>query len=503
MHLHTILAFAFVFWREEQLGQWRLLGPDDVVGTLFAALGPTAVLYGASSWVSIRARNMLARSPERIESVQLFQHRALTLLRWAGLVAFGCAVYLTPWSLWFELRAVSPALQVFSDMIVLLPYFAGVAAIWAGAFSLERVLRQSAVPTARGSGERPLFRTYLDFHMRHQVLVVAVPMLLILFAANVTEGWREPLQRALGTFWAPELLLGTAAVIVFALAPLMLKHIWHTEPLAPGALRDRLESLCGRIGLRCRDILVWRSDGLLINAAVMGVIPRVRYVLLSDGLLQSMDDRQIDAVFGHEAGHVRHHHIQHFLVFAYLGWLFAVGVMELALRLGMPGVREEPGWEVQSIGIAVTLIVWGVGFGWLSRRFERQADAFGAKCVTPEPENCLLPCSVHLGTAPPSPAQTSGRICATAAAVFAAALDRVAALNGIPHEERSWRHSSIGSRMRFLVRQAGDPNLALAFDRGVRRIKVGLLLASAVLSILGAWYYFAGDLAIARFLESP
>src|SRR5262249_17869653 len=136
----------------------------------------------------------------------------------------------------------------------------------------------------------------------------------------------------------------------------------------------------------------------MINAAVMGIFPGTRFVLLSDALLAGMSDREIEAVFGHEAGHVRHRHIQHFLLFAFVGWIAVAGIMEILARdvyvAGFAG--KTPALAVQGVGVVATVVIWGVGFGWVSRRFERQADLFGARCVTADHEGCAIPCSVHL-----------------------------------------------------------------------------------------------------------
>jgi STE24 endopeptidase len=74
--------------------------------------------------------------------------------------------------------------------------------------------------------------------------------------------------------------------------------------------------------------------------------------------------------------------------------------------------------------------------------------------------------------------------------LFASALDRVASVSGIPHEERSWRHSSVGSRIRFLHSLAGDPARAIRFERIVRRAKA-VLLAVAVVGAAGSLYYWS------------
>jgi len=230
--------------------------------------------------------------------------------------------------------------------------------------------------------------------------------------------------------------------------------------------------------MRYRDILIWKSGGMMINAAVMGLFPRVRYIMLSDGLLESMSPEQVEGVFGHEVGHVRHRHIQFFLLFAVCSMLFLSGVVEL-LRLGVEaGTFQLSMPMMQGIGLVLAMAAWGVGFGWVSRRFERQADVYGAHCITLEDDqSCGLPCSIHNNEPGVSPPQMA--VCAKAAQVFTSALDRVAVLNGIPHEERSWRHSSIASRMRFLTSLSGDPARARRFDRTVRRIKRTLLVLTA------------------------
>jgi hypothetical protein len=68
------------------------------------------------------------------------------------------------------------------------------------------------------------------------------------------------------------------------------------------------------------------------------------------------------------------------------------------------------------------------------------------------------------------------------------ALQKVAVLNGIPLAERSWRHSSIAARMRFLTALGGDPMMARRFARCVRGIKLALLLLAAGGLLLAALY---------------
>ena len=63
----------------------------------------------------------------------------------------------------------------------------------------------------------------------------------------------------------------------------------------------------------------------MVNACVTGILPRFRYVLLSDALLESLTPLESAAVFGHEIGHVAH---RHFLYFAFF-FMGSLGVLSL------------------------------------------------------------------------------------------------------------------------------------------------------------------------------
>ena len=78
-------------------------------------------------------------------------------------------------------------------------------------------------------------------------------------------------------------------------------------------------------GFRFTDILVWDTGHMMVNACVTGILPRFRYVLLSDALLESLTPLETAAVFGHEIGHVAH---RHFLYFAFF-FMGSLGVLSL------------------------------------------------------------------------------------------------------------------------------------------------------------------------------
>lgn len=479
----TIAAFLAVFWQADQPSSWLWVGGDDVLwNTVIVVAQP--FLFGALSWgVARRSQRLLENHPQTPQTAQAFHHRSTLVLRCLALMGHIAIVFSTRWPAWWALGRITPAVQIVGDLVVLLPFFLSCVAIWIGSFSFERTMHGHSIDLHEPEAPDQVpwkLGEYLDFNLRHHVLAMAVPMVLVLFVADLTRGYDQAIQAWIGWSMAPDAVLGAAVIAVFLSAPLMLCRIWHTEPLPSGPLRQQLEAICKRIGLRYRDILVWHSDKMMINAAVMGVFAPVRYILLSDALLDSMSDAQVEAVFGHEAGHIKRHHVTHFLVFAFVGWLIVAAITELlAYSANANGANSESvRFAIQCVGLLVTILIWGLGFGWLSRRFEREADLFGAECITPDNPDCTVPCSIHNGDSPTPPMH--GSVCATGAAIFTSALDRVALLNGIPHDERSWRHSSIGSRIRFLTSLAADPLRAMRFRRLVHRIRLGLVTTAVV-----------------------
>lgn len=478
MHLQIVMAFALLLWWPS--GRQGRAWIEDPLSVGLAVWGTPLLIAIAAWFLGLVTRRRLNR-PGGIASAMTVFHRGTLLLRLAALAALAGHLLLTNWPLRLARLPVVRSIPGLSELGVLVPYLLSLAAIWLILYPVEQTSREFVASPARTTRWR-----YLVFNLRHQVLIVALPLAIIVVAYAATRDYRAQLVAATRSKWAPDALLGAVAVCIFVFSPLMLRRVWATSRLPDGPLRRKLLDLCGRIGLRVREILIWHSDGMMVNAAVMGLFPRVRYILLSDTLLASMTDAEVEAVFGHEAGHVRHHHIPYFLLFALISMLVAAGVIELLARTcrGPEAVIRLSDDMIQVIGLAAIVPLWGIGFGWISRRFERQADVFGAQCASPDAgRSCQLPCTVHEDEACGHPG-----LCTAGARTFVQALHKVALLNGIPPAERSWRHSSIAARVRFLTALSADPLMVRRFNRCVRAIKLSLVAISAGGLVLAGMY---------------
>jgi Zn-dependent protease with chaperone function len=181
---------------------------------------------------------------------------------------------------------------------------------------------------------------------------------------------------------------------------------------------------------------------------------------LTDALLESLPTEQVEAVLAHELGHVRRRHMLWLGAGALAAVLLTAGSAKWAVETWAPAWGASAWVEgvITAAGLGVALLV----FGFVSRRFEWQADGFAVQ---------------HLSGQRPGGA--TAVVSAEAVAAMSGALDAVARLNNIPRGRFTWRHGSIADRQRRLAALVGQPADRLAPDRIARRLK--LLAAAAVI----------------------
>jgi len=185
----------------------------------------------------------------------------------------------------------------------------------------------------------------------------------------------------------------------------------------------------------------------MANALVTGVVGRLRYVFLSDALLQYLTESEVEAVFAHEMAHVRHRHIPFYLVLC-LTFMVFLAAIEGTFGLGFDYDDTSIPWLA-----AVAAAYWIGVIGVVSRRLESQADLCAVGLIG----------NVH---------------------TFVFALEKIAELNGLSRSTRSWRHFRMDRRIKFLLDAAENPEVAARFQRRVRLMQRGTVLA---LIVCGLW----------------
>jgi hypothetical protein len=199
----------------------------------------------------------------------------------------------------------------------------------------------------------------------------------------------------------------------------------------------------------------------------MGIVPRFRYILVTDSLMDILTMDELKAVLAHEMGHARHRHLLFYLLF-FIGYMvISFGLFDFlfVFLATQPAFMEplqagEPHatslfYFIFSLPMLISMLIYfRFIMGFFMRNFERQADLFSARVM---------------GT--PSPTVTS--------------LEKIAFLSGKIRDLPSWHHFSIRQRVDCLQETLRDPGLIRRHNRFIRKC-VGLY----VVGILALGYLF-------------
>jgi STE24 endopeptidase len=455
-------GFRFGYWDN---GGWSALGWG---GYLLLMLG---TIWGLRRLAVARTRQWTTRS---------WVPSAVAFGRWQRLgmaiviCGHGAMVCLGP--LGSQLEGVTAGwkigsggeLELVKTLVSALPAYAAMMGLWWAAYPVSLAARESAAldaleadlpvrfPPSAGAMIAMMARMRLG-------LVVAQWVLLAVIGDGLSSLFKS-VGRPLDEVSRVGVLIGSVMGVAL-LSPLVVRFVLPTRRLPDGKLRERLAALTSAAGVRLGGIFIWDTQGTSANAMVSGFVWPLRYVFLSDHLLETFTDEQIEAVMAHELGHVRGRHVMWFAVL--------MTGMSMALQLFEPWVGSTP-YPLESMvpggmgggvaaswwwALAASAVAVGGGVGILlagfiplSRAFEGQADLDGARLVS------------------------GGSLKEDGAAQMAGALLRVAQVNGIPPEAENLTHGSIMTRMARVTRRSASVGAAEGFDRQLRLVKVGLML---------------------------
>ncbi|MBI1913197.1 MAG: M48 family metalloprotease [Planctomycetes bacterium] len=456
---------------------WRLVG-SPVTSVLLTWLG-VLLEVGLAFAVSRRVQLQLHDTPAPRDQV-LRNYSRGRLYHLIGLFAsYALALYFFGYG-WAVQELWTRHGRPLPELLLLAPFCVALLLSWTCFYDAERALSgegREAHDEELAAGHPRKFwsrAAYVGFHFRQNLALVFLPILLLLTEKELRR--RFP---ALNQQWQVQAsFVGVGiALVVFMTMPWILRIVLGLQPLPEGPLRDRLLTAARRLRFRCSDILLWNTRGGIANAMVVGVFPFLRYVLLSDRLLEDLTPDEVEAVFGHEVGHVKHHHMLYYLVFL-LASIFVLGSLvpqnELDEALNL---RERRDLAVLPVVGALGAYIFLV-FGFLSRRCERQADIYGCRAVSCQ----YAGCDGHLDGHPLP--DGGGCLCPTGIQTFIQALEKVALLNGMSRDKpgflQSWQHSTIARRVSFLQSLLTDPRAERRFQRRVFLVKCAFLGVLAV-----------------------
>ena len=173
--------------------------------------------------------------------------------------------------------------------------------------------------------------------------------------------------------------MGNAAMIRMATGAKPLDRIENKR------VYNLVENLCIQLGMQMPSVYIIEDDSL--NAFASGLSPKSFSVTLSRGIIDKLEDDELEGVIAHELTHIRNKDTRLLIISIIFVGIFSF-LAEMALRsLRFSGGRKKDGGYIILIAIAVTAVCYLISvflrFG-ISRSREYLADA-GAAEMTKKP----------------------------------------------------------------------------------------------------------------------
>lgn len=241
--------------------------------------------------------------------------------------------------------------------------------------------------------------------------------------------------------------------------PLLLVKFWSQEELK----EEGLEELCQKANFSHAGLRIWSIMGSSATAAIIGIIPKFRYILFSKGLLRILNLFECQAVLSHEIAHSKKRHFYYYLLsllvlifFNQFFWdLFGNSLEHNFHLLAMLGYLkvEASLFFILLLQACIFFVYLFFIFGNISKQFEKEADFFIFEMNIPV-EHMIR------------------------------ALEKVSFFSAGNPKKSSWQHFSIERRILDLENAHKDPTFIEKHKKRLRRIKSSLALALVLFASL-------------------
>jgi len=243
-------------------------------------------------------------------------------------------------------------------------------------------------------------------------------------------------------------LILLASFLMMLLFPYIIQLIWQCKPLSNETqeLAKKFELICKQANFKHAGIKTWGLLDDSLSAAIIGIIPKVRYILFTKKILKQLSFNALSAILVHEIGHS---YRKHLLIYPFIiaGIFFVLSGFENAFLSTLSPLIFFIAY------VLIIIFYFRIVFGFFSRIFEREADLH-VYVLNINPEYMIE------------------------------ALDRVATIEGNIHLMPCWHHYSIQQRIDFLRATIKDPSLIKKHHAHVKKV---LFFYSIALILTAIW----------------
>lgn len=267
-----------------------------------------------------------------------------------------------------------------------------------------------------------------------------------------------PIQDALTSQWGDLLFFVLFLFFVVLFFPPLVRRLWGCRPMPDSLVKEQLTEFCRKQSFSA-NLYIWPLfEGRVLTAGVMGIVPGMRYILLTPAIIETMSMEELESVMAHEIGHVKRYHLLLYILLIggfslFAGMLAEPFIFFLLSReffVGLiTGNSVDPEMVLTAVGgvplLLFMLVYFRFVFGFFIRNFERQAD-------------------LHVLTA-----VGSGR-------ALVSAFEKISRLSGDIRDQKNWHHFGIGERIDCIQQAEADSGVITRHDRKVRRSLIIYLL---------------------------
>jgi STE24 endopeptidase len=361
---------------------------------------------------------LIAKVASKTKSSQLLATVAI-LLSW------GIAMYIFSWS--SVVRGLLQDVVLVDEVLILLPPIFWLCALW-----------WCTSPIANRT-------SWVSYRFRFDILLLFVPVFFLLAISEVSSKYAVTNKYV-------EVIEIAGFVVLLGLAPTLIAKILPAKEMQNYELRTSIAEVGRRAGVHRSNVLVWNTHNRIMNALAIGIIFQPKTVVLTDKLIANVTPKELLAVITHEFGHHKYWHIP-FLI------LTAVSTMILSTRIIL-----YLGYDMRSGFVFMAeLVIMVAAIVFVSRQFERQADAYAAIDM--------------------SKVEQSDCITSDAAGAMRQALGAIAQSQNIALDRNDPLHGSILKRQKDLDTLVGCKLTEIPINTKVKWVKISIFI-SLVLGIV-------------------
>lgn len=390
--------------------------------------------------------------------LSLYYNKAVMRLSILSLITYSIIIYLLNFKAWIDSITFIHNFEVLNGASVVSLFIIFLCIIW---FTSYPVYRQINI-------KRHVSRKIFLISNLKLNLPILFPWLIISSIHDILNifPWGRVLLKndsfMLGSFFL-------FIIIMILFLPILIKYFWACKPLNHPKSWF-MENFLQRHKFHNGGLLSWTAmDGTLLTAGIMGILPRFRYIIITDSLMDLLTIDELEGVLAHEMAHAKYFHIiiyslfliTFIIAFYFLADLIIYGSLFLPPSLTFHTQQlasiSIPEITVSACFVSMFIVYLRYVMGFFMRNFERQADQYAASVMgTAEPIiNALEKIGFHAGK-----------------------------IRNIP----SWHHFSIKERVDYLRKIEKNNNIAKHHNKRIK-MALAIYMLCACIVISASQYY--------------